>query len=81
MRCATSLRSTPRCGCWARRYAQPFGIAPTSLQRAAAPEGERAMARAATVAGVPHVVSSNAGFPLAEVGAIGAVVAPGVPDC
>ena len=52
-------------------YAQPFGIAPTSLQRAATPEGERAMARAASVAGVPHVVSSNAGFPLSEVGAIG----------
>jgi 4-hydroxymandelate oxidase len=29
------------------------------------------MARAATAAGVPHVVSSNAGFPLADVGAIG----------
>ncbi len=52
-------------------YAQPFGIAPTSMQRAADPEGERAMARAATAAGVPHVVSSNAGFPLAEIGAVG----------
>ena len=52
-------------------FTQPFGIAPTSLQRAAHPEGERAMARAATAAGVPHVVSSNAGFPLADVGAIG----------
>ena len=52
-------------------YAQPFGIAPTSMQRAADPEGERAMARAATAAGVPHVVSSNAGFPLAQIGAVG----------
>lgn len=46
----------------------PFGIAPTSMQRAAHPEGERGMARAAAQAGVPHVVSSNAGFPFAEIG-------------
>ena len=46
----------------------PFGIAPTSMQRAAHPDGERAMSRAAAQAGVPHVVSSNAGFPFAEIG-------------
>jgi 4-hydroxymandelate oxidase len=53
-------------------YRMPFGIAPTSLQRAADPDGELAMARAAAAAGVPHVVSSNAGHRFAEIGAVGA---------
>ncbi|MDO7869665.1 alpha-hydroxy-acid oxidizing protein [Nocardioides jiangxiensis] len=52
-------------------YRLPFGIAPTSLQRAADPEGELAMARAAAAAGVPHVVSSNAGHRFADIAAAG----------
>lgn len=52
-------------------YRMPFGVAPTSLQRAAHPEGELAMARATAAAGVPHVVSSNAGHRFAEIGAAG----------
>lgn len=52
-------------------YLLPFGIAPTSLQRAADPEGELAMARAAAAAGVPHVVSSNAGHRFADIAAAG----------
>jgi 4-hydroxymandelate oxidase len=39
----------------------PIGIAPTTMQRAAHPDGEVAMARAAAAAGVPMVLSSNAG--------------------
>ena len=39
--------------CWARTFDLPFGIAPTTLQRAAHPDGEVAMARAAAAAGVP----------------------------
>lgn len=53
-------------------YRMPFGIAPTSLQRAADPAGECAMARAALAGGVPHVVSSNAGHRFADIGAVGA---------
>ncbi len=53
------------------RYHVPFGIAPTSLQRAADPAGELAMARAAAAAGVPHVVSSNAGHRFADIGRAG----------
>ncbi|MGH3411659.1 MAG: alpha-hydroxy acid oxidase [Marmoricola sp.] len=45
----------------------PFGIAPTSMQRCADPRGELAMAAAAASVGVPHVVSSNAGFPFADI--------------
>lgn len=52
-------------------YRMPFGIAPTSLQRAADPAGELAMARATASAGVPHVVSSNAGHRFSEIGAAG----------
>lgn len=52
-------------------YRLPFGIAPTSLQRAADPEGELAMARAAAAAGVPHVVSSNAGHRFSDIAAVG----------
>jgi len=50
----------------------PLGIAPMTLQRAADPDGEVAMARAATAAGVPLVVSSNAGSTFAEIAATGA---------
>lgn len=50
-------------------YALPFGVAPTSLQRCADPDGEVAMARAAAGAAVPLVVPSNAGFPFAAIGA------------
>jgi 4-hydroxymandelate oxidase len=49
----------------------PLGIAPMTLQRAADPEGEVAMARAATRTGVPMVVSSNAGSTFAEIAATG----------
>lgn len=38
----------------------PVGVAPTSLQRAADPRGEIAMACACAAAGVPMVLSSNA---------------------
>lgn len=53
-------------------YRVPFGIAPTSLQRAAHDDGEIAMARAAAARGVPHVVSSNAGHRFADIAATGA---------
>jgi 4-hydroxymandelate oxidase len=52
-------------------YRLPFGVAPTSLQRAADPQGELAMARATATAGVPHVVSSNAGHRFADIAAAG----------
>jgi 4-hydroxymandelate oxidase len=54
-----------------RRHAVPFGVAPTTLQRAVHPEGERAMARAVAAADGVLVVSSNAGTAFAEVGATG----------
>ena len=50
----------------------PFGIAPTTLQRAAHPDGELATAGAAAQAGAPLVLSSNAGTTFEEVGATGA---------
>jgi len=53
-------------------YRLPVGIAPSSLQRAADPRGELAMAGAAGTLGVPHVVSSNAGHAFAEIAAVGA---------
>ena len=49
----------------------PLGIAPMSLQRAAHPDGEVAMARAAAEVGVPLVLSSNAGSTFADVAATG----------
>ncbi len=52
-------------------FALPLGIAPMTLQGAADPEGEVAMARAAAAAGVPMVVSSNAGRTFADIGATG----------
>jgi 4-hydroxymandelate oxidase len=43
--------------------ASPLAVAPTSMQRAVHPQGERAMSRGATEAGCLHVVASNAGTP------------------
>ncbi len=54
-----------------RPFALPFGIAPMTLQRAADPEGEVAMARAAAGAGVPLVVSSNAGRTFSDIAGTG----------
>ncbi len=52
-------------------FALPLGIAPMTLQRAADPEGEVAMARAAAEAEVPLVLSSNAGSTFAAVAETG----------
>lgn len=52
-------------------YSVPWGVAPTTLQRAVHPDGELAMARACASAGAPLVVSSNAGTPFAAIGATG----------
>ena len=49
----------------------PWAVAPTTLQRAVHPDGELAMARACAAAGVPMVVSSNAGTPFDRLGATG----------
>ena len=54
-----------------RPFSLPFGVAPMTLQRAADPEGEVAMARAAAGAGVPLVVSSNAGRTFADIAETG----------
>lgn len=53
-------------------YEVPIGIAPMTLQRAADPAGEVTMAAAAERAGVPMVLSSNAGSTFADVAATGA---------
>jgi 4-hydroxymandelate oxidase len=53
-------------------FAAPIGIAPMTLQRAADPAGEVTMAAAARRAGVPMVLSSNAGSTFADVAATGA---------
>ena len=50
----------------------PFGIAPTTLQRAAHPDGEVAMAEGARAAGSLVVVSSNAGTLFGDIAAVGA---------
>lgn len=49
----------------------PWGVAPSTLQRAVHPDGELAMARACADAGSVMVASSNAGTPFAEIGATG----------
>jgi 4-hydroxymandelate oxidase len=54
-----------------RRSDLPWGIAPTTLQRALHPAGELAMARATAAAGGVMVVSSNAGTSFGEIGATG----------
>ena len=53
------------------RSALPFGVAPTTLQRAVHPEGEVAMARATAEAGGVLVVSSNAGTSFDRIGETG----------
>ncbi|HEX5860635.1 MAG TPA: alpha-hydroxy acid oxidase [Nocardioides sp.] len=53
-------------------FEAPIGIAPMTLQRAADPDGEVAMATAAARAGVPMVLSSNAGSTFAEIEGTGA---------
>lgn len=52
-------------------YAVPWGVAPTTLQRAVHPDGELAMARACAAAGSVLVVSSNAGTSFAAIAATG----------
>ncbi len=49
----------------------PWGVAPTTLQRAVHPEGEVAMARATAAVGGVMVVSSNAGTRFAELTSTG----------
>lgn len=51
--------------------AVPWGVAPTTLQRAVHPDGELAMARATRDAGSLMVVSSNAGTTFADLGSTG----------
>lgn len=53
-------------------FRTPFGIAPTTMQRAAHPDGELAMARAAAETGSLLVLSSNAGTTFEEVSDTGA---------
>lgn len=53
-------------------FEAPIGIAPMTLQRAAHPAGEVAMAAAAARAGLPMVLSSNSGSTFAEIEATGA---------
>jgi 4-hydroxymandelate oxidase len=50
----------------------PLGVAPTTLQRAADPRGEVAMAHGCAAADVPMVLSSNAAASLDEVAGCGA---------
>jgi 4-hydroxymandelate oxidase len=52
-------------------FRSPFAIAPSTLQRAAHPDGEVAMAEGARAGGSLVVVSSNAGTPFADIGAVG----------
>ncbi len=49
-------------------FASPIGVAPTAMQRAVHPQGERAMASGTAAAGCLHVVSSNAGTAFADLG-------------
>lgn len=57
--CTTELLGTP--------VRSPFAIAPTTMQRAAHPDGELAMARAAAAADTLMVLSSNAGTTFEEI--------------
>jgi 4-hydroxymandelate oxidase len=54
-----------------RRARVPWGVAPSTLQRAVHPDGELAMARATAAAGTVMVVSSNAGTSFADIAATG----------
>ena len=49
----------------------PWGVAPTTLQRAVHPDGELAMARGAAGAGAVMVVSSNAGTSFSQIAETG----------
>lgn len=60
---ATTLLGTP--------VRAPLAVAPTTLQRAAHPDGEIAMARGAAAAGSLLVVSSNAGSAFREIAETG----------
>ena len=60
---ATELLGTP--------VRSPFAIAPTTMQRAAHPDGEVAMAHAAAANGTLLVLSSNAGSTFEEIAATG----------
>jgi 4-hydroxymandelate oxidase len=53
------------------RVRTPLGVAPTTLHRAAHPDGELATAAAAAEAGALMVLSSNAGTAFEEIGATG----------
>ena len=53
-------------------YAAPIGLAPTSLQRLAHPDGELAMARAAAATRTLLCVSSNAGTRFCDISETGA---------
>ncbi len=53
------------------RLSVPWGVAPSTLQRAIHPDGELGMAQACADAGSLMVVSSNAGTSFAEIGATG----------
>jgi 4-hydroxymandelate oxidase len=55
----------------ATRARVPWGIAPTTQQRAVHPDGELAMAQATAAAGTVMVVSSNAGTTFADIAATG----------
>ncbi|HYO40324.1 MAG TPA: alpha-hydroxy acid oxidase [Nocardioidaceae bacterium] len=63
VRTGTSLLGT--------EVATPIALAPTTLQRAAHPEGEIATARAAAAAGALMVVSSNAGSTFEDIATTG----------
>lgn len=54
----------------------PIGVAPTSMQRVAHPEGELAMAAGAAAAGAVHVVSTNAGHLFDDIGTVARAVDP-----
>jgi len=60
---STSLLGTP--------LRTPLAVAPTTMQRAVHPDGEVAMARAASEAGALMVLSSNAGSTFTDVAATG----------
>ena len=64
-------RSTPSTDLLGTTFNLPLGIAPMTLQRAADPDGEVAMAVPPPTAGVPLVVSSNAGSTFADIAATG----------
>ena len=61
--CSTELLGTP--------LRSPLGIAPTTMQRAAHPDGEIAMARAAAACETLMVVSSHAGSTFEDIAATG----------